>query len=688
MKKLTALLLTVLIVLVPALAESALSDRGAILDEDVATILDGRWLCIDLQGNVTEDTPAELVDDFDLYVNKPWILQAKIPDGESVTCTSTETLRILKDRQITLMKDESLAGHDAELVRKLYALISDWDYRNALGVTPAMPIMKALRAIESLEDVMDYLRSAAPFYNPFPLIIEVAPDYLDPDIYIVHIQTPDLLFKDSAEYAERTQLGELYDALNRQLGGYMLQRLGCDEANETVENAFSFEAMLAEHIKPLAAQYEADYAQSLLNYYSPEELQVLAGDFPIMDMIMAYGIQSGKRILVEEPDYIAALGGLYTEENAVLIRDWMMLNAALNLYDKLDQQTEREARAIINAAQGATGEVSEDDNALDTLTSALPVPMDNLYIQAYCTEKQREDILAIISDAVAYYREMLSSEDWLSEETRAKAIEKLDNMRVRAVYPDTLGDWSGLDFAGPGEGGTLLAAINAAKVFSVKLKSDRVGTAVDRDAWDQVTISTAQVNAYYDAQNNSINILAGMLNGEIYNEDMHYEQILGGIGTIIGHEISHAFDTDGAQFDKDGAIANWWTDEDYAAFQSRAAKLAAWYDGFIPAEGITYSGKQVQGEAIADMGGMKCMLGIAAQREDFDYDLFFRQNATLYREKELPSLFILQASIDVHPLCYLRVNATLAQFEEFLDFYGIKEGDGMYLAPEDRVAVW
>lgn len=201
-------------------------------------------------------------------------------------------------------------------------------------------------------------------------------------------------------------------------------------------------------------------------------------------------------------------------------------------------------------------------------------------------------------------------------------------------------------------------------------------------------IPTAQVNAYYDFQDNSINILAGMLSGEIYNEDMSYEQMLGAIGTVIGHEISHAFDPDGAQFDKEGAIANWWTDEDYAAFQVRAAKLAAWYDGFIPAEGVTCSGKQVQGEAIADMGGMKCMLGIAAQREDFDYDLFFRQYATLYREKELPALFIVQVTIDVHPLCYLRVNATLAQFDEFVDFYGIKEGDGMYIAPEDRVAVW
>ena len=174
----------------------------------------------------------------------------------------------------------------------------------------------------------------------------------------------------------------------------------------------------------------------------------------------------------------------------------------------------------------------------------------------------------------------------------------------------------------------------------------------------------------------------------MYNEDMRYEQMLGGIGTIIGHEISHAFDIDGAQFDKDGAIANWWTDEDYAAFQSRAAKLAAWYDGFIPAEGITYSGKQVQSEAIADMGGMKCMLAIAAQREDFDYDAFFRQYATVWRMQGLYPYLVTLIAKDTHPMRYMRINATLAQFDEFVDFYGVQPGDGMYIAPEDRVAVW
>ncbi|MBQ8962564.1 MAG: M13 family metallopeptidase [Clostridia bacterium] len=676
-KQLTVLLLCALLALAPALAEG-----GAILD--------GRWLNVDIQGNVTEDTPAVLKDDFGMFVNMDWILQAEIPAGESKAGSMEDVQRTLKDRQIALMQDDSLTGHDAELVNKLYALVSDWDYRDAQGVEPAMPVIEALRSIDSLEAVTGYLCDRSNLKRNYPLTMSVGADFTDPDIYITQIGTPSLMLQDSAEYAERTQAGELYYTLYEQLGTYVLARLGYseDEAAQVIENAFALEALMAEHIKPMSTHYQADYFASLLNYYSPEELEALAGDFPILDMLQAFGLKVGQRFLVTEPDYIAALPELYTEENVALLRDWMTLKAALSMGTLLDRETYKQVEAISNTVMGVTGETSEDDNALQSVLAMLPVPMDNLYIQVYCTQQQRQDMLDIIEDVVAYYRTMLESVDWLSDETREKAIEKLDNMRVNAVYPDELGDWSALDFAGIEDGGSLLAANAAVQDYVLSLQSDKIDTAVDKDKWDQLTMQTAQVNAFYNPQNNSINIMAGILSGEIYNEDMSYEQKLGAIGTVIGHEISHAFDTNGSQFDKDGAISNWWTDEDYAAFQARAAKLAAWYDGFIPWDGANYSGQQVQTEAIADMGGMKCLLAIAAQQDNFDYDAFFRQYATVWRMQGLPAYLVTLVAQDTHPMRYLRVNATLAQFDEFIDFYGIQPGDGMYVAPEDRVAVW
>ena len=676
MKKFIALLLCALLAVSAALAEGGIPD--------------GRWLDADVQGNVTADTPAALKDDYGLFVNKDWILQAAIPAGEATTGSLEDAQRTLRERQIALLKDESLTGHDADLVHKLYALASDWDYRNAQGVEPVMPVMKAIRSIDSLEALTAYLLDRSNIKRFYPLGMAVSADLTNPDINITIIGAPTLLLQDAAEYTALTQAGQLNYTLYEQLGTYMLTRLGYsgDEAASAVANAFAFEGLMAAHMKPAAARYQADYYASVLNYFSPEELSALAGSFPVLDMLRAFGLQQGKKFLVTEPDYIAALQEICTEENVILMRDWMALKTALSVTTLLDRETLQQTEAIANAMMGASGASSDDALALQTVTSLLPVPMDNLYIQAYCTEQERQDMLEIIKEVVAYYRTMLESVDWLSDETRAKAIEKLDSMHIHAVYPDELGDWSGLDFAGVQEGGSLLAANSAVGDFVITLQSKKVDAPVKKGVWDQMTMPTAMANASYDPQSNSINILAGILSGEVYNEQMSYEQKLGGIGTIIGHEISHAFDTNGAQFDKNGAISSWWTPEDYAAFQARAAKLAAWYDGFIPWEGATFSGQQVQTEAIADMGGMKCILAIAAQRENFDYDAFFRQYASVWRMQGLPAFLVTKVATDVHPMRYMRINATLAQFDEFVNFYGIQPGDGMYIAPEDRVAVW
>ena len=259
---------------------------------------------------------------------------------------------------------------------------------------------------------------------------------------------------------------------------------------------------------------------------------------------------------------------------------------------------------------------------------------------------------------------------------------------MHVAYPEVPGDWSTLDFAGPEDGGSLLEASRTINKYLRKLRASKIGTAVDRTFWDHLDRTAYTVNGKYSPSNNDITITAGILGGEYYNEDMNYEQKLGGIGMIIGHEITHAFDNIGAKYDKNGEEANWWTDEDYAAFQSRAEKLADWYDGFIPYDGLQYSGQQVKREAIADLGSMKCMLSIAAQKENFDYDAFFRQWARVQREKSAPEMVREEALYDSHPLGYMRINATLAQFDEFVDFYGIKEGDGMYIAPKDRLEIW
>ncbi len=197
-----------------------------------------------------------------------------------------------------------------------------------------------------------------------------------------------------------------------------------------------------------------------------------------------------------------------------------------------------------------------------------------------------------------------------------------------------------------------------------------------------------QFDASYDPSTNAVNINLGALGGNYYREDMTKEELYGGIGTVIGHEISHAFDTSGAQFDADGKLENWWTDEDLADFTDRSAKLAAYYDTIVPYTGTVMDGELVQTEALADMTGIKAVLAVLEEKEDVDYDLFFRSYAKLNRTNTSEMQAMMFFAMDPHPLGYLRTNVTLQQFDKFLETYNIVEGDAMYLAPEDRVLVW
>ncbi len=671
---LAALLCALFVMLIPAAA-------------DDGEILDGRWLCSDVQGFVTEDTPAELKDDFALYVNKPWILQAEIPAITSSITPLVDNMLLVKDQQVALMKDDSLTGHDADLVHRFYKLMTDWDTRNALGTQPVMLYIDAINAVDSLDSLTELLYSKYNLLRLLPITVNVDPDPTDPDIYVAEIDHQMLMLGPASEYTERTDYGdELYQETH-QIAMYMLQATGysAEEAETIYDNAIAYETKLAARIPAPLTRSDPRYYESKINYFTPEELTALAGDFPITDMLASIGMAGAKRYNVVQPDYIAGIQEVFTEENVPLIKDWLIVNTLSNVTRFLNKKTIDGTAEIY----GNTDiKISEDLSVLTDLEDLLPVPLDNLYIRKYCTEKMRQDVLAIVNDVIPYYRTMLESIDWLSEETRKAAIEKLDAIDVKAVYPDGTEDWSGLDFAGPEEDGSLLEAYAAITDFRLSLKAARIDTPVDKKAWNQTLNPASSVGAMYTPDNNSINIFAGILNGEFYNEGMSYEQMLGGIGFTIGHEISHAFDTNGSQYDKDGAVSDWWTDEDTAAYRARVDKLAAWYDGFIPFEGAEYHGEDVQTEVCSDMASMKCMLAIAAGKEDFDYDAFFRQFAANWRDQSTLASLESKIRFDSHPMHYMRINATLAQFDEFLNFYGITEGDGMYIAPEDRVAIW
>ena len=329
-----------------------------------------------------------------------------------------------------------------------------------------------------------------------------------------------------------------------------------------------------------------------------------------------------------------------------------------------------------------------DDSAFSAtaVSGMLKWPMAQLYTETYLHEEDKERITELVNEVKEAYHGILNDADFLSDETREKAIEKLDAIEPRVLYPDSWEkyEYKGLDFKGPEEGGTLWEALQAIEDYQLRKEVEEFSEPVDKKIW---TATPQTFNCGYEPLTNSIYILGAYARGDIYNSEMSDEEVLAKLGVSIGHEISHAFDRTGAQFDKDGNMKNWWTKEDKEEFKKRNARLAEYYNAIHPWEGQNLKGSIMTGEACADMAGMKVALRIASEKKNFDYDKFFRAFADLWLAKE--NLLAVQAGIEnEHPLNYLRINCTLQQYDEFLDFYGITEGDNMYLAPEERVNIW
>ena len=642
------------------------------------------WICSDLQENLTPDLTLSPVDDFHLYVNYDWASKAVIPEGYSGYGVHSMVYDETMKKATAILTDDTLEGHDIELIQSFYNNFLDWETRDALGVTPAQETVDDILSIDSIEEysefICDHERTDC---VPDLLYFSNDADLYESEKYVSWFAFGGFVLGDAAEYKKRTEQGDRYYEGFLSLHKAMLGRFGYseDEAKKMFDEVISFEGKVADSSLTSADYMGTDIMDKIYNVYTLEELEDFAPNLPIRELAVNYGYGETTKIVVTEPKQLERLNDLYTEENLEALKAYLLVRYLRVMSRWLDSEALDANLSAANIIYGSTGRQSDEELAFGFVREYLSTPMDRAYVEYYDCSKTKERITEVCEKVIDSYREIISEEDWLSEETKETAIEKLDNIKINAVYPDKWEDFSDLDFTGL----SLVESVVAIGDFYLELDAKRTNGLVDNDIWD---FDILEANAYYDASDNSINIILGLLGDPYYYEGISDEELYGGIGMVIGHEVCHAFDTNGAQFDKDGNYVFWWTDDDYKAFTSRAEKLIKYYDKIEVWKGQSVIGKNVQTEAIADMGGMKAVLNIADDIDGFDYDKFFTAYSISWREIESRESVYDILTQDPHPLCYLRVNSVVQQFQEFYDTYGVKEGDGMYLAPEDRVAVW
>ena len=647
------------------------------------------WINSNIIGLVTDDVNANIKDDFYLNVNHDYLRDAKLRPGYAAETPTNDAQKIVKDRCFDILNDRKLTGRDAQMVQDYYDLFLDWDARNEAGIEPMMPFVEELKKVETIDEMTDFLLSDTNFtYGIMLSKVEVCPYISDSTQYMAEIINYDLSLDDSAEYSELTEYGKSYKTFRECQLSYMLKRAGFteEESRKYIADMFSLEKKLSEHIMTKLEQSASDSIQKMINPVTMEDIKKMSPHYPLAEYMEKRGYSHAKHINLDYPEWLKSLDSLYNDENLDEIKAFILARSLGRHICDLDEEAFCKYRDFINELYELTETQTYEEAAYNEAMNKFPDSFSRIYIDKYLNEEIREEIRQLCQDAIDTYYEMLADEDWMSEETREAARNKLKNISIHAVYPDKWKDDSMYHVTPSEKGGNYFQAVIDYAQAKHEEDISHINGTVDKDLW---SINILETNAFYSPQENSINIIPGYFCDASYSSDMSIEEKYGALGTVIGHEISHAFDTTGAQFDADGNFINWWTEDDFNAFLERADKLIAFYDDVVVLDNETpYKGQMVQTEAIADLAGMKCMLKMAEKIEDFDYDKFFRAFEYFWAEVDTIPLLERRIQTDPHPLSYLRGNVTVQQFDEFLETYDIREGDGMYLAPEDRIMVW
>ncbi|MBU5283359.1 M13 family peptidase [Limosilactobacillus reuteri] len=629
----------------------------------------------------------ELIKD-DLYeaVNGEWLKTAKIPDDKPATGGFNDLVDEI-DKQLMDDFDAYAAGKEKsddsrfnEMI-KLYRLAKKFDWHKKVGPQPLKRMLASVENLNSYEDYQSQWKNWILAGMPSPISFDIDADMKNATVYALFASSPSLILPDKSYYeaekkAQHDQLLQLWSSMVEAL----MDKLGYskEEAKKIIDDAIKFDALLAPNVK--SAEEAADYSK-MYNPQTVAELASVTDQLDIAAIIKQLVGEKPEKVIVTEPEYFKALNKIL-QDNFELFKNWALIRVIRENASYLDDEMREINGRYGRALSGSKKPVSQRKFAFYLARDMFSQVAGDYYGKKYFGPQAKADVHHMVEQMIKVYKGRLTNNQWLSKDTRDKAILKLDKLGIQVGYPDkipALYDQFKVD-----EEESLIANLNQLTVTANKELFSRWNKPVDRMRWE---MSAATVNAYYHPFKNIIVFPAAILQAPFYSLKQSSSQNYGGIGAVIAHEISHAFDNNGSLFDEFGNLNNWWTDEDSAHFKQLAQKMIEEFDG-IPFAGQKVNGKLTVSENIADAGGLSCALEAAKTEADFNAQEFFINWATIWRMKATEQYMQLLLSIDVHAPQKLRANIQAENLDDFYRAFDIKPGDEMYRAPEDRVHIW
>nr|WP_321315536.1 M13 family metallopeptidase [uncultured Ligilactobacillus sp.] len=638
---------------------------------------------------VTTGEQASAKDNLYMHVNYEWLKTAKIPADKPAAGSFQDMDEDVEKRLI----DDFKAYHDGKFealnsmfaeAMKMHALAIDFAGREDQGVKPLIPVIQPIQRLKMLNDLSKQLHNWVLNDLPLPFKIDVEPDWKDTSKNTVFMYGPDLILPDKTYYdksrKDTPKLLKTWADMSQQL----LELVGFESADaaQIVKEAMEFDRSLVPHV--LTSEELADYPKQ----YNPKTLQEIrdySHSFELDVMITKLVEDHPGKVIVTQPQYFEAFDEIVNDTTFKNLKSWMLTKTINKLAPYLKESIRQTADMFHRAVAGTKESLTQPKFAYSVIDDTFKYVVGDYYGRKYFGEDAKKDATEMIKEMIGIYKHRLQNNDWLGDKTRAKAILKLDKIAIKVGFPEKIKPvYQKLHVTTAEEGGTLLG--NYVNIQKVCLKDnfEQFHKPVDRTEWD---MPSQLVNACYDPSRNDITFPAAILEKPFYSLNQSHSKNFGGIGCVMGHEISHAFDNNGAHFDEYGNMVNWWTKDDAAHFAKLTQKMIDEFDG-IPFAGGKVNGKLVVSENIADNGGMSCSLEALKQYSDADLKEFFTNWVTVWRMKASTAYKKMLLATDVHAPEELRGNVEPQNFEDFYETFDVHEGDGMWLDPSKRVQIW
>ena len=625
-------------------------------------------------------------DDLYTYVNQEKLEQLIIPDDKPCVGgfnTLAEDVEKIMINEFKEMSETGLYPNDhLKRACMLFSIAKDVERKEKHGITPALNNLSVLNELDNIDKFNKEYKNLMFRKIPVPFKVGLQTDMKNTLIHAVYLQGPSVILPDASYYkpemaAQKEMILGIWTNVARMV--MAKTNLTSEEQNKYIEDTLAFDSILGNLVK--TSEEWSEYVKM----YNPMKIGRVASLLKTVKfkniLKELYGVVP-ETVIVTEPRFFKSFVEVFNENNFELYKHWAYVIGLFNSCSLLTEELREIGSMYFRTIAGIAANTPLEKFAYQLASNMYSEPVGLYYGEKYFGEEAKKDITEIVYQIIDTYKSRIKDNDILEETTKEKAILKLSKIGVKMGYPDKVQDiYNKLVY---NEELSLFDIVYSLDKINMEDELTKLTKPTDPTIWQ---MPGHMVNACYDPFVNDITFPAAILQAPFYSIKQTRSENLGGIGAVIGHEISHAFDSNGAKCDENGNINNWWTKEDNRRFNKKINAMVKQFDGIELPWGKV-NGKFIVSENMADNGGMAVTLEIMSNTPNASYEEYFMNWAKVWCLKAKPEYLQLLLNLDVHGPSILRANMPPRNFNEWYDTFNVKRTDKMYIAPSKRVVIW